>query len=100
MDRFLEGEVELDIAPYAIEVLSEDEIKVRSSEGGFPYFSLSEAEVGETEATLSLELRWMPGEAEEGPGEVRFGGGGVRVKFEQVAGEWQAPAGAIATWIS
>ena len=100
LDRFLEGETKLEIPPYDIEVLSENQLEARAVAGGFPYFALSEVDIGAEEATLALELRWMAGGAEEDQDGVPLGGGGVRVRFEQVAGEWHAPAGAIGTWIS
>ncbi len=100
LDRFLEGEVALEIPPYEFSVLSKDQLETRAEAGGFPYFSLSEVDIGEQEATLALELRWMAGGAAESQMGVVLGGGGVRVRFEQVSGEWHAPAGAIATWMS
>jgi hypothetical protein len=42
----------------------------------------------------------MAGTSKADQVEFQLGGGGVRVRFEQVNGEWQAPAGAIATWMS
>ena len=99
-DRYLEGRVELDIDPYDFEVLSEEQLQARAAGGGFPYFRVSEADIEEHEATVSLELRWMTGDLEGDQVGIPLGGGGVRVRFEHVAGEWQAPAGAIATWMS
>lgn len=99
-NRFLGNDVDPEIPNYKIQVLTDDQLNAQAAVGGFPYFSLTEAAIGTAEATLSLELRWMAGTSGSDQVEYQLGGGGVRVRFEQVNGEWQAPAGPIATWMS
>jgi len=99
-DHFITPEFDPGIPNYAYKILADDQLDAQAAAAGFPYLSLTEAAIGAEEATLSLELRWMAGEPEADQVGFQLGGGGVRVRFEQVDGEWQAPAGAIATWMS
>ncbi|MGD2159225.1 MAG: hypothetical protein PVG32_20280 [Anaerolineales bacterium] len=95
--RNLGDSCHFDVPGYNITVLSDDEIAARArSTKDFPYFMLTEARISPDNATLSLQLSWAVGQADK----LHLGGGGVRVKFERINGEWQAPSGPIATWIA
>ncbi|MFQ5614814.1 MAG: hypothetical protein ACE5H9_22050 [Anaerolineae bacterium] len=99
--RNLDDPCQIDVPGRRVMILSEDEIATRAaSEGDFPYFSLTEATFTAGEATLSLQLSWAVSEASKQAGVLPFGGGGVRVRFEWIAGEWQAPSGPISTWMA
>src|SRR3990172_1426383 len=80
----------IDVPGYRISLISDGEISARAeATGDFPYFTLSEAEVGPDQATLSLQLSYAVSEASQQAGKMYLGGGGVRVKFEFHEGEWQ-----------
>ena len=100
-DRNLGAACQLLVRGYQIIVLSDDEITARaSSKGDFPYFTLTETEIHENEALLSLRLSWAISEESKKAGKMYLGGGGTRVRFEQKNGEWLAPSGPIATWMA
>ncbi len=100
-DRYLDEPCKIEVPGYRFLVLSEAEIVERANlEGDFPYFSLTEAETGQDVATISLQLSWAASEASKQAGRLYLSGGGVRVRFEIVDGEWLAPSGPIATWMA
>jgi len=100
-DRNIGEGCQVDVPGYRMVVLSDEEINARAdASGDFPYFTLTEANVGPDQATLSLQLSYAASEASKQAGKVYLGGGGVRVKFEFHHGEWQAPSGPIATWMA
>jgi hypothetical protein len=100
-NRRLEATCSLTVPGYRVAVLSEDEIGRRANaQGDFPYFSLTEANIGPDQATLALQLSYAASEASQRAGRLYLGGGGVRVRFERIEGEWQAPSGPIATWMA
>ena len=91
----------IDIPGYRIVLRTDEEIAAQANASAdFPYFTLTEADIRPDQATLSLQLSYAVGEMSKRAGKMYLGGGGVRVKFELIQGEWQAPAGSIATWMS
>jgi hypothetical protein len=99
-DRNLGSTDQIIVPGFYIVVLSDEGISARlSTKGNFPYFSLLEADIDPPEAILSLQLSWAVSEASKQAGVVYLGGGGVRVKFEQIQGKWQAPSGPISIWM-
>ena len=100
-DWNLAASCQLLVPGYQIIVLSDNEIAERAaSQGDFPYFVLPEVGVNEDEAFLSLQLTWAISEESKKAGKVYLGGGGTRVRFEHLNGEWLALSGPIATWMS
>ncbi|MFB0534359.1 MAG: hypothetical protein ACETWR_05190 [Anaerolineae bacterium] len=100
-DRNLGGPCQVEIPGKSIEFLSDEEIQERANAiGDFPYFALTEAEIGQDEATLSLQLAWATSEESKQSGKLMLSGGGVRVRFQCIEGEWQAPMGPMATWMA
>jgi len=66
-------------------------------------------EVGENSVTAILGpngggkttlLRMLVNQEPKDSGKLFLSGGGVRVRFQRVEGEWQAPTGPMATWMA
>ena len=86
---------------FRITILTESEITARANAmGDFPYFTLTEADLSQNVATLSLQLSYAVSEESEKTGMRYLSGGGVRVKFECIRGKWKAPEGQISTWMA
>jgi len=100
-DRNLGGPCPVEIPGKSLEFLSDEEIQERADAiGDFPYFAFTEVEIGDEEATLSLQLTWAMSEESRQSGKLFMSGGGTRVRFQRIEGEWQAPMGPIATWMA
>jgi hypothetical protein len=100
-NRYLDDSCQIVVPGFRIKVLSDDAIVDRaSSTGDFPFFSLTEAEVGTDEAVLSLQLTWAVSEESKRAGKLYLGGGGIHIKFERINGEWQTQSGPSSTWMA
>jgi hypothetical protein len=101
LDRFLPMDCEIQLARKEVVILPGEAIQARANEqGDFPFFSLEEADVGESRALLSLKLSWAVSALGRGTGRYYLSGGGVRVRFEKVGDEWLAPEGPAAVWMA
>lgn len=91
----------VDVPGVRITFLSDSQIQQRAdAEGDLPYFTFSEAAIGEDKATLTLQLTWAASGESQRSGKLYLSGGGVRVRFQRVSGTWQAPSGPMATWMA
>ena len=100
-DRNLDAPYQVEIPGKSVEFLSDEVIQRQANvTGDYPYFAFTEVEIGKDEATLSLQLSWAVSEVSQHSGKLFLSGGGVRVRFQRVEGEWLAPSGPIATWMA
>jgi hypothetical protein len=101
LDRFLQQDCQIHLAEKEVVILSDEAIQARADEDGdFPFFSLDEADVGESRALLSLKLSWAVSAQSREAGRYYLSGGGVRVQFTKVGEAWLAPEGPIAVWMA
>ena len=97
----LESSYQIHVPGFLIPILTENEIIERANEiGDFPYFTLTEADLSQDAAILSLQLTYAVSKATEEAGMRYLSGGGVRVRFRYIKGKWQAPEGQISTWMA
>lgn len=100
-NQHLETHCELHVPGFKVTILTKNEIAERANAmGDFPYFSLTEAELSQDAATLSLQLSYAVSKATEETGMRYLSGGGVRVRFKCIRGKWKAPEGQISTWMA
>lgn len=98
-NQYLENDCQVNVSGYSVSVFSQDEIEsMATGQGNLPYFSIIDASIELDKATISLQLSWATSEENKKAGVYFLGGGGVRVIFSNVGGEWQAPSGQISTW--
>lgn len=100
-NRNLDDSCQVTVPGYSFVILSDDAIAERAdSTGDFPFFTVTEADFGSDDATISLQLSWAVSEKNKKAGKLYLGGGGVHIKFERINGDWQAPSGPSSTWMA
>jgi hypothetical protein len=100
-DQNLTPHCVIDVHGYKICIIPQEKLPDRAAEhGDFPYLALTEVSWSGYSVVMSLQMKWAVSEANLQKGKRYMGGGGVRVKFILEDGNWIAPSGPMATWMS